>query len=402
MWLKKNKEDNVTYIGNGNVRKINKKKLIVLIIVVLVIWFFASVFATYLMDENFRKFMDINVFMKNMEDEDVVTVEIGNVNEDNIFAYSNYVAVIKDNVLTTYNSNGKEAAKLNVEVSSPIIDTNEDYAVIAERNGQALYSVYRNEVLWNRNVEGNISRINVNSNGYVSIVVTGTSYKSVIILYDKNGNEIFKTYLSSTIVVDTDVSEDNKYLSFAEINMSGTLIQSNIKRISIDKAKDSPSDSIVHKYSAEADRLIVDIKYQNKKLVCMYDDSIHVIDNENDKKIVDFNENSKNIIFSDINLRSYVVDISEKSSGMFGGKTTVTLTNSQNEKQNFYNIDGTAKELYCSEDRVGINLGNEVHFIDMNGWLVKKYTSGKDVKKIVVGGSIAGIVQKDRIKILNL
>ena len=37
----------------------------------------------------------------------------------------------------------------------------------------------------------------------------------------KKEKELFKTYLSSTVAVDSSISEDNKYMSFGEVNTSG-------------------------------------------------------------------------------------------------------------------------------------------------------------------------------------
>ena len=56
-------------------------------------------------------------------------------------------------------------------------------------------------MLWSKDVDGQISRINVNQNGFVSVIVSGTSYKSVISTFSENGQEIFKTFLSTTVAV---------------------------------------------------------------------------------------------------------------------------------------------------------------------------------------------------------
>ena len=44
--------------------------------------------------------------------------------------------------------------------------------------------------MWETEVEGNVSKIDVNENGYVSIILKGTTYKSVIVVYDAKGNEL--------------------------------------------------------------------------------------------------------------------------------------------------------------------------------------------------------------------
>ena len=44
----------------------------------------------------------------------------------------------------------------------------------------------------------------------------GTSYKTVIQTIDSEGKELFKNYLSTTSVIDTAISNDNKYLAMAK------------------------------------------------------------------------------------------------------------------------------------------------------------------------------------------
>ena len=93
------------------------------------------------------------------------------------------------------------------------------------------------DVSWDTTIEGNISQIFVNKNGYVAVVITGTLNKTVIKMYNPSGKAMFTQYLSSTRAVDVNISNDNKYLAIAEIDTSKTTIQSNIKIISIDKAE---------------------------------------------------------------------------------------------------------------------------------------------------------------------
>lgn len=66
-----------------------------------------------------------------------------------------------------------------------------------------------------------LSQISINKNGYVAVTVVDTSYKTVIEMYDNQGNRLFKTFLSSTRVISTTISNDNKYLAIAEIDTSG-------------------------------------------------------------------------------------------------------------------------------------------------------------------------------------
>ena len=55
-----------------------------------------------------------------------------------------------------------------------------------------------------------------------------------------------------------------------------------------------------------------------------------------------------------------------------------------------------------SGDNMALNMGNEIRIINSNGWLLKKYTSDNQIKNIVIGDSVAGVIYKNRIEIIKL
>ena len=110
------------------------------------------------------------------------------------------------------------------------------------------------------------------------------------------------------MAVDVSISNDNKYLAIAEVNPSGTVIQSNIRIISIEKAKTDPANSEEKNYTSEANRLITNVNYQNKnKLVCMYTDGITMI--ENDAETTLFDNKNKKITLESIELNNNVATV---------------------------------------------------------------------------------------------
>lgn len=394
---------NLLYFDKKTGREVNKKKIIGLIILITLLLAIIICYLIYANNENFRKYLDEHILRKDIEENKLQSIEIENYDKSIIFAYSKYIAILKDNTLETYNSSGKKESELRVEISNPIIENNGKNLLIAEKDSSKIYMIADNTIKWNKELEGNISRININSNGYASVILTGTAYKSVIVLFDDTGTELFKTYLSSTIAVDTSISDDNKYLSFAEVNTSGTLIQSNIKIISIDKAKETPQESIVYTYNAPSNSLILKIKYQNKtRLVCEYDDSVHIIKDNQDTQIAEINTKNEKITFSSINLNNHMVKNVEENTSLFNTTTTVKITNTSTQKENTYKFEGVTKELYTSGDKIALNLGSEIHFINTNGWLIKKYTSSQEVRKVVISDEIAGIVYRNKIEIVKI
>ena len=394
------KGNNIIYFNKNEHRTFNKKRIAGLIILLVIIVIFIVGYILYATNEEFRIFMDMNVLRKEITENNLNSIVLEDYDKSNIYAYSNKIAVLKDNKLSLYTASGRQEGQLEVQISTPITYSNGRYFMIAQQDSSKAYLIRDNEIVWEKDLEGNISRVSVNSAGYSSIILTGTAYKTVIVVFDNQGNELFK-YMSSTITVDSAISEDNQYLSFAEVNISGTFVQSNIKTLSIEKAKTSPNEANVFTYNADSNSLILNIKYQNNnKLVCMYDDSVHVIKNNEDTKVADIN--SSGMTFYSIELNNHLVGTVESTSGLLDTQTSVQIINMDNQNQSTYNFNGVTKELYSYGNKIALNLGSEVHFIETNGWLIKKYTSSQEIRKIVITDEIAGIVYRDKIEIVNL
>lgn len=382
-------------------KKVNKKKIIIIAIVAMIIIAIVAIIVVYYNNEQVREWTDKNIFKKEVTQDNVNSIELNESQSSNIYAFNKYIGVLNKNQFTIYNSTGNEEKTLEVQVSTPVFDSANRFLVVAEKKGKKLYLITDKDITWETEVEGNISQVHVNKNGYVAVVITDTSYKTIITMYNPEGKEMFKTYLSSTRTADVAISNDNKYLAIAEVDTSGTIIQSNIKIISIEKASSDPTNSLESTYQGESDKLITNIKYQNKdRLVCMYTDSIHMIENGQDTILMD--NKDKKIIFQSIELTNYAIEIEEKSSGLFTADSVVNMINTENKGTKEYTVDSIAKEIYTYGNVIALNLGTEIEFINTDGWLIKRYLANQEITNIVVSDNIAGIIYRDRIEIINL
>ena len=118
------------------------------------------------------------------------------------------------NTLALYESNGEQKTKLEMQITNPLFDSADRFLIIGESNGKKIYVIEDKEIAWESEVEGNISKVYVNKNGYVAVIMTGTSYKSEVQVFDPQGNSLFISFLSYTMAVDVAISNDNKYLSY--------------------------------------------------------------------------------------------------------------------------------------------------------------------------------------------
>lgn len=383
-------------------KKINKKKLGVLIAIITVIILIITTIILYNSNKNFRDFMDKYIFRKDVTEENIPSIEIDYDSNTNIIPYGKYICILAENTLFQYDSSGKKQKEVKIEINNPIYDVDNKYLVIGEKDNQKLYLISEDHVIWEKNIDGNLNKVTVNKNGYVCIIVTGTTHKSVIVTYDNKGNELFKSYLSSTVAVDARISPNNDSLAYAEVNYSGTKIKSNIKVISTSEAKEKNTEP-KYIYNAPQDSLILKIKYQDKNnLICMYDNSIHKISENVDNEIFKLDESDNKITFADINLTNHIFRTLEKSTGIFSANTVVEIKNISNDREIVYTVEEVVKSVVSYGDVMAFNLGNEVDFVDTNGWLVKRYYSSQVIENIVLCEGVAGIVYRDRIELVNL
>lgn len=345
--------------------KMSLKNKILLICASVFLVLFLGTFIIYISSSTARDWININILRKELTEEETATIDLDVDKQQNIYAYDRFISILYNGKLSIYNSYASKEAELDVGISNPVYDTSQNYLGIAESNGQRICLISDTRTLWTNKVEGNIVKISVNRNGYLSAIVSGTGYKSVIVTFDKNGKELFKTYLASSIAVDSDISVDGKRLAIAEVVTTGTLIESKIRIIDMEKAiKGEGEASAVFRHTAEAGKMITNIKYQEKgQLVCMYDNSIHMIYNDKDNLFLEFNSDTK---IADINLKSSTLIASEKFGGLFNTETKIAIKNILTGDEAIYTVDSSVKEAVCYDQIIAVNLGTEINFINLN------------------------------------
>lgn len=394
----------IEYKQFGNLdeeRKLNKKKLAIVAVILVILLIVAFIAIVYMSSSKFRNFMDKYVLMKSLSDGNVSFTSIESEQNIYTYAYHDYVAILKNNELNLYNSSGKNVQTLKINISSPIFETKGKYLVVAEKNQQKVYLIKDKKILWEHDVDGNISSVTVNENGYVAVIVSGTSYKSVITTINNSGTEVFKTFLSSTLATDVTISNDNKYLSFCELDISGTLIESRVKTISIDDAKQRPENSIIYTYQIPSNMLVSNIEYQQRNdLICMTESQILCLKNGNIDVVDDINKS--NISFSGIKLQKSYFKMIENMNGVNNQNSNLEIYNTSSKKISSYKINGIAKSVYSKDGVIAANVGTEVYFINEKGWLLKKFTSSQEIKDIVIADNIAGVITRNKIYFIGL
>ncbi|MCI8272698.1 MAG: hypothetical protein HFJ55_01270 [Clostridia bacterium] len=384
-----------------NQRKGKLKKLALFIGFIAIILLIIILIMVYMYNSKFRRWCDDNVLKKEVREENTRYIEIDGDENTQMYAYDKYICIFRKKTLEFYNKMGNQVGKIELDINKAVFATAGKYMAICEEQGQKFYLINGKEKLYENSIEGNINQINVSEGGYISIVLSNSSYKSIVDVYNKSGEKIFKTNLVTSRVTDVSISKDSQYLAMAEIDISGMLIKSSIQIVSMELARTNPEEAIVYKHEAPTGKLIINIEYQkNNNLICMYDDSIEMIRNNQNKEL--FTLKNKKISFMTVNSRDRITILEEISTGEYTSDTKSTIINPITLKTREYIAKGVAKKMRARGNRIAINFGLELHIIDLNGIVIKKYISETEISDIVMTENLVGIIYRNKIQILNI
>ena len=378
--------------------RLNIKKTVFLIMVLLIVLIVGIIILVYVLNENFREWADTKILFKEIEQGKTVSIEIQGENIQ-ATAFDQYIVVLQEKTLKFYNNLGVNVGNISVDINNAMFKTAGKYLVVAEKNGNKVYVITGKTIYWETETDVEITQIEVNDSGYIGIVTSDISYKNIVYLFSNNGSQLLKTYLANTKVISISISKNNQYLAIAEIDMSGVIIQSNIKIVSVEKAKSNPQDSIITK--ADVGKLIVNIQYQNKdRLICMYNDTIDMLEEGKSTTLVDLQQNK--ITYSSIELNNALTYIEEKPTGEHTSNSYVWILNPAHKTTKKYVAEKVAKEIYSYENVIGLNFGGELYVINKNGWLIKKYIANQEINSVIMSNKIVGIVYRDKIEIMDI
>lgn len=387
--------------GLENQKRGKLRKLALLIGIILIVIAIMILISIYFFDFEFRQWCDENVLKKEIYEEDAKYIELDGDENTQVYAYDKYMCLFRRKTLEFYNKVGTKVDQIELEINKAVITSKGRYMAVCEENGQKFYLICGKEKLFENEIDGNIIQINVNKSGYVSVVISNASYKTIVGVYDKNGKEVFKTNLVTSIVADVSISQDSKFLAIAEVNLSGIVIQSSIQIVSMELAQKSPAEAIQYKYEAPTDKLIMNIEYQEKNnLICLYNDSIDVLQDNNSRELIKLD--NRKLEFMTIELNNRMALIEEISKGEYVSDTNVKIINPSTLKEKQYIAKDVAKSIKTSENKIAINFGTNLHVIDKNGILLKKYISNTEINDIVMAEGLIGIVYRDKVQIINL
>lgn len=381
-------------MGIVNLRKY--RLLLIIFIVISII-----LFSLYLGVENFRKFVDEKVIKKEVEENSSKSTYLLTGNKSNVIPTLENIYTVQSGQLKSYDKYVIEKNSERVSISNPIFDSSDKYATISEKQSISFYLLEDGKVKWEKKVDTPIVGIKVNKNGYVAVMSENNIYKAVVTVFNNKGDKLFKTYVSDSYGMSASISNDNKYLVIGSVNYSKTIANSNIKIVSMEKAKTDPDGAIINEYNIG--KLLIDIKIKDGgEVIGQFSNSITRF-GILDKKEEEIYKLESNVEFVDINNNNNIALIEKKVENENNSKFYLKIINAYGKQVSIYDLDDKLpKEILCRNDTIGINMNNGINIYTENGWLKKKYKSSTEIRDFNLSDSILTVIYRDKYEVIGI
>lgn len=381
-------------MGIVNLRKY--RLLLIIFIVISII-----LFSLYLGVENFRKFVDEKVIKKEVEENSSKSTYLLTGNKSNVIPTLDNIYTVQSGQLKSYDKYGIEKNSERVSISNPIFDSSDKYATISEKQSISFYLLEDGKVKWEKKVDTPIVGIKVNKNGYVAVMSENNIYKAVVTVFNNKGDKLFKTYVSDSYGMSASISNDNKCLVIGSVNYSKTIANSNIKIVSMEKAKTDPDGAIINEYNIG--KLLIDIKIKDGgEVIGQFSNSITRF-GILDKKEEEIYKLESNVEFVDINNNNNIALIEKKVENENNSKFYLKIINAYGKQVSIYDLDDKLpKEILCRNDTIGINMNNGINIYTENGWLKKKYKSSTEIRDFNLSDSIITVIYRDKYEVIGI
>ena len=379
-------------------KKIATKNRNIFLLILFLVFAFVLV---YILSPDVRFFIDEKIIGKYVNEENATEIYLNAQNNPQIIVYDNNIGVLEKGELAIYNKSGQLVnmnEKLYIPMATPIIKTNDKHLVLVEKKGKKVFLINDDKIIWNRELDFNINNVNVNTNGYVVVTGSNSIYKSIVAVINNEGEELFNIYISSNIVVDAEISNDNKILAIAEVNYSKPVVESIIKYISVDKAMNDPTNSEIKTY--KQNKLIVDITFKSKDLLLAhYSKEVFRYTKSEEEKIYDISENTQ---FIDLKSGKNIIVLEQVKEGVFSEEYQLTILNDRGKTKGIYKIGKfVPKELKISRNYIAVNLGQEALFLTIDGWEKKKYEPNKEIREVLISEKLGTVLYKNSFNIVD-
>lgn len=310
--------------------------------------------------------------------------------------YNDYIIQCTKNSITWLNKKGEKQQAKEITVDNPIMKTSGAYLLLADIKGNDFYVFNGKNRIWNEKTDGSLINADINNNGYVSIVKKKKGYKGAIGVYDPIGNFIFSIVRGGEYILTSKVLTSPESVIINTIDTSGIHANSKLELIDM-HAK-------VVATATQEDAIFPSLWNLNSNYIMAVSDNMLVCYDMGLKE--KWKKEFEKIYSSNIALGKYIIiaaDRESKTGILSKGTTDVKIMNIKGQEAASYSLEGKVSNIESFNNILAISSGNEVHFINTSGNLIRKYSGRADIMGVqFFNKQEAIVVTKNDIVVLKI
>ena len=289
--------------------------------------------------------------------EKLYNVEYDKNVKNTIIGRNNGAIVLNTNSISEYNMDSNVSWKYEISLVNPMIETNENWMVVAEENGVKLTTFNLTHEVYSTQIEGLIQKIYINKNGYVGVIYEKTGYKNAFAFINPNGEILYTKYFAKTTLVDADIRDDGKVISMIEADTDGVVINFAITFL------DDKGNTVYS--SIKKNTLLVETTFIDDKAVLIGDSNIIVIDEEYNETVLEEFEGQDilGLCVKDGKRIKFYRDSNE----LFADKTKLEIKNVDGKVIGSGEVEGNVQSLKVSNNVLAIVLTDRIDFFTAKG-----------------------------------
>lgn len=317
-----------------------------------------------------------NVALKSyLLESNVSQLKFQNGVEYDTVAFGKEVLVVNNEGILALSRAGREMWHIVCAATSPTVDINEKYIMLADMNGKDVNLFKEDRLITQIKTEKEILSAKLNKNGYIAVATSDLGYKGMITVYDKSGNETFKWHSGSGYIGGMDISSNDK-IAVAQIMTDKNRVYSKI--ISINMKKNGEVTEI-----AEHEGIVMEISFRDNGTFTAVSES----------GVYGFSKGGKevyNISFGGRIMQNY--DIKNENNMVFAfdngrNGTVLESYSSKGKCRGVYDAEVEVRSFDVNGECIAIGTSDKVLRVTPTGKLKKEIKFTHDVKNIEIFGN---------------
>ena len=291
--------------------------------------------------------------------------------------HKGYIVKCSRDNLIYLDSNGNEQWTYPLSLTDPVLKTEGSYLLVADYGGKSLLTFSGKEMRWEKELDNNIINADINSKGYVTVVHGEERSRGAVSVYNRQGMICFTIGKAENFILSSKVSPKLKSVFINSIDTSGININT------VMEFSDLNGKMLNNKILKE-NTLFPSAWYMENDSLLVVGDKMFLILDKDLKEKLQQTVNGK-IFSSCIADGKYAVVAAnpEEVTGIFeSGSSGIWVYDADGEKISEYNIKGEVRNINSFDDVIGVNSGNKLRFIDIDGELLAEYSSNEEIKEV--------------------